>query len=83
MADRYAQAVIDDVARSETQGIVAISYATAILADSMGWESIDWPAVNRAILARWKHSGLDRIKRDAWKLAREPGPDEPGEAAGG
>ena len=32
-------------------------------------ESTDWPAVNRAIAARWSRAGLKRIKQMAWSEA--------------
>jgi len=82
MVDRYAQTVIDDVARGMPQTVVAILYATAILAAAKGWEAGDWPAVNRAILDRWSHGALDRIKRAAWKRAKASG-DDAGEAGDG
>lgn len=65
MAD-YAQAVIDRVTQGETQAVVAIAYAEAIIFQGID----DWKPVNRAIIDRWSLSGLARIKRDAWKLVR-------------
>jgi hypothetical protein len=29
-------------------------------------DDVDWGKINRAILSRWKPSGLDKIKRLAW-----------------
>lgn len=71
MPDRYARLVIGDVAGGMPQQIVAISYATAILAAAKGFEDVDWTAVNRVIIDRWSLSGLDRIKHKAWKLAND------------
>jgi hypothetical protein len=70
MADRYAQTVIDDVVRGMPRKVVIITYATAILAAAKGLEAADWPAVNQAIIDRWNHGALDRIKRAAWKRLR-------------
>jgi hypothetical protein len=46
---------------------ITMTYAMAIKADHN--QHIDWPKVNRAILARWSKSTLDRIKREAGELA--------------
>ena len=32
-----------------------------------GQPDTDWGEVNRAIIARWSRSGLNRIKRMAWR----------------
>lgn len=47
-----------------TQTSVAMTYAFALMSPSI----VDWERMNRAILSRWKPSGLERIKRMAWKL---------------
>jgi hypothetical protein len=73
----YGQSVIDDVAQGATQKIVAITYASAILATAQHLEEVDWTPVNRAILDRWSHGALDRIKRAAWKLAKAPASGDP------
>lgn len=39
---------------------------TILLADGKP----DWPCINRAILERWSMSGLEWIKRRAWKDGR-------------
>lgn len=74
MAERYAQQAIDDVTRGMPQTVVTLSYAAAILAAAKGLEAANWTAVNRAIIDRWNHGALDRIKRAAWKrVDAEPG----------
>lgn len=45
-----------------TQRDVTVSYAFAIR------QGADFGRINRAILSRWKPSGLDRIKRKAWAM---------------
>lgn len=45
-----------------TRASVAIAYA-ACLSD----EQADWRSINQAIIDRWSPSGLDYIKRQAWK----------------
>lgn len=42
---------------------VAMSYAAAIRYE----RDIDWPRVNAAIIEKWSKSGLEWIKREAWK----------------
>jgi len=57
------QILLDEIAdKAMRQKDVAQSYALAILSS----EKPDWIVVNRAIIGRWSHSGLQRIKRMAW-----------------
>jgi hypothetical protein len=37
--------------------------------DALFVAGVDWPTVNRAILSRYKPSGLARIKQMAWRMA--------------
>jgi len=46
---------------------VTITYAFALLDQ----DAVDWPEVNKAILARWSARTLDRVKRDAWRMLAE------------
>jgi len=46
-----------------TQKSVALTYAMAINSS----EQKNWKAINDAIIKRWSRSGLDRIKKMAWK----------------
>lgn len=44
--------------------------AAAVYADALReWttDGVSWPEINGAILARWSVSGLDWIKKLAWK----------------
>jgi hypothetical protein len=72
--ERYAQSVIENVARGMPQKVVVITYAAAILAAAKGWEAADWPAVNQTIIDRWNIGALDRIKRAAWKIVKSEQP---------
>ena len=49
--------------RQFSQKSVALTYAMAIESS----EAKDWKAINEAIINRWSRSGLERIKRMAWK----------------
>ena len=46
-----------------TQKSIALTYALAINSS----ETKDWKAINDAIIKRWSVSGLERIKKMAWK----------------
>jgi hypothetical protein len=39
-----------------------------IYAETLYRQDVNWAAVNRAIIARWKLAGLKRIKARAWKV---------------
>lgn len=45
---------------------IASTYGLAIHAERYG-EKVDWKTVNEAIIARWSFSGLNYIKKLAWK----------------
>ena len=42
---------------------IAMTYRLAMASS----ESVDWESVNKAIIERWSLSGLDYIKKLAWK----------------
>jgi hypothetical protein len=46
---------------------VALTYAFALRQGG-----VDWPTVNKAIVARWSLSALKWIKTRAWKLVEAP-----------
>lgn len=46
------------------QASVAMTYAMAIRSS----HETNWKAVNEAIISRWSRSGLERIKRMAWRI---------------
>jgi hypothetical protein len=60
--DNLLAAISDRKAR---QRDIAVFYS-----DALPVPCIDWHMVNHAILARYKPSGLVRIKEMAWKIAR-------------
>jgi len=63
------QVICDQVAvRQATQKDVALSYAMAIKSAAQKADDPDWKAINGAILARWKMSGLERIKKRAFDI---------------
>lgn len=67
-------AVIDDwVALFATRDEMADEYADLLLTRPADWGV--WPLLNVAIIDRWSLSGLEYIKRKAWKLAEEAGRD--------
>lgn len=48
---------------------VAEEYAVMLQCAAADW--IGWPLVNGSIVRRWSASGLEYIKRRAWKIAVE------------
>lgn len=61
----------DEVAAGLPQKSIAMSYAMAIRSAAAKVDNPDWSAINGAILARWKMSGLERIKKRAFDLLRQ------------
>lgn len=49
-----------------TRDDVAASYAFGLLQGG-----VDWAAVNKAIIKRWSHDGLNYIKAEAWKRVED------------
>ena len=65
---RPTQTILNELGHPEIkQRSVALTYALAIRSR----EATDWEAVNKAIIDRWSISGLERIKRMAWKFVGE------------
>jgi hypothetical protein len=65
------QVICDQVAiKQATQKDIALTYAMAIKSAAQNADDPDWGAINRAILARWKMSGLERIKKRAFDILR-------------
>lgn len=63
------QVIQNEIAQGLTQRQIATTYAMALVSDARGADTPDWPTINRAILAKWKMSGLERIKKRAWDIA--------------
>ena len=60
--------LLDEIAEPKyTHTGIAATYAMAICSS----DTVDWKAVNRAIVKRWSISELMRIKRQAWRLIDE------------
>jgi len=56
--------LLNTIAMSKAkQKDIAIIYAMALCSS----ESVDWKKVNNAIITRWSRSGLERIKKLAWR----------------
>jgi hypothetical protein len=53
--------------RESTRKDIALTYALALVSE----EKTDWATVNKAARERWSMSGLEFIKRHAWKLVNE------------
>lgn len=51
-----------------TRAVVAQDYAAALVYG----DRQDWTTINMAITERWSKSGLEWIKREAWKQAQAP-----------
>ncbi len=51
--------------KAATQKDVALTYAMAMKSAAQGADTPDWPIINRAIIARWSMSGLERVKKMA------------------
>jgi len=61
--------IIQDVAAKQaTKKDIALTYAMAIKSQAQGADLPDWSKINGAILARWKMSGLERIKKRAFDI---------------
>lgn len=52
-----------------TRDAVAGTYAILLLEMRDRRAEYDWPKINAAILEKWSPSGLEYIKRSAWKQA--------------
>ena len=62
---RTMEIVAEVERRGSTRESIAAVYRKVITRPTRDF--VDWPTVNRAILARYRPSGLRYIKRLAWK----------------
>lgn len=62
LADPQGQLLEEIADPKMTRRQVALTYRLATLEPG----AVDWPVVNRAIVARWSVSALDWIKKTAW-----------------
>ena len=72
MTDHTAD-LLSAIAAAKKRDDVVPAYAAAIVADLIP-PALDWRAVNIAIIGRWSHSGLDYIKKGAWRIKRRSQP---------
>lgn len=68
LADPEGQLMEEIADPKMTRRQVALTYGLAIRG---GCSRVDWPKVNRAIVARWSPSALEWIKAFAWKGLRD------------
>lgn len=61
LADPQGQLLEEIADKRMTRRQVALTYRLALRQQ----DEVDWPAVNRAIIARWSLSALEFIKRTA------------------
>ena len=62
--------MLNEIAQPDTkQKSLALTYAMSIASSEA--MSIDWKKVNNAIISRWSRSGLERIKKQAWRLIEQ------------
>jgi hypothetical protein len=60
--------MLNEIAQPETtRKMIAETYAMSIVSEAENGEVVDWANVNAAILKRWSRSGLEYIKKQAWK----------------
>jgi len=57
--------ILNEIALGLTQKQIALTYAMAIKSAAQKADTPDWGKINRAILSKWKMSGLERIKKRA------------------
>jgi hypothetical protein len=57
--------ICDEIKLGTTQKSLAVTYAMAMKSAAEGADKPDWYKINTAILAKWKMSGLERIKKRA------------------
>lgn len=74
MVDVQGQIMREIADTRMTRDDVALTYAFGIRSRGQS-NTIDWPAVNRAIMDRWSLSALKYIKEKAWKLVEASGVD--------
>lgn len=60
--------LVKAIQAGQTRAVVARIYAKGIADSVGGLNVVDWPTVNGAALKRWKPSGLNWIKKMAWRL---------------
>ena len=67
------QVICNEIEQGLRQMDIAQTYALAIKSEAQGADNPDWPTINKAIVARWSMSGLERIKARAYSILRRAG----------
>jgi hypothetical protein len=62
--------ILNDLAQGCTRKGLALTYAMALKSAAQGADKPDWRAINTAILAKYKMSGLEWIKKRAWDIVK-------------
>ena len=57
--------ILNEIEQGCAQKSVAMTYGFGLLSSEE--LTMDWRKINRAIIDRWSLSGLDRVKKMAWK----------------
>lgn len=61
--------ILQDLGAAQaTQREVALTYAMALKSQMQRADMPDWPAINKAIIARWNMKALERIKKRAYDI---------------
>ena len=60
--------ILREIEEGHTRRSIALTYAFCIRDHQ---SVVDWGRINKAIIKRWSKSGLQFIKRMAWKLIDE------------
>jgi len=59
--------ILNELSKKEIhQHDIAITYSLALKSEEC--DNLDWGKINNAIIERWSRSGLERIKKQAWKM---------------
>ena len=64
------QVLLNEIEQGISQHGVALTYAMAMKSDFEDADKPDWQVINLAIVGRWKHAGLTRVKNRAWRIYR-------------
>ena len=60
--------ILREIKEGHTQKSITLTYAFCIRDHQ---HNVNWTRINKAIIKRWSMSGLNNVKRIAWKLIEE------------
>ena len=74
MIEPKTQSILSEIRgrTDNTRDDIAFHYS-ALIANTYPGDGVNWTLINRAILTRWSESGLQYIKRRAWKYLERKG----------